>query len=97
MKKKIRPLGNRILVKKTEEKEQVKCGIIIPDSAREISQQAEVIAVGSGSRNKEGKLIELEVKVGDHVLVSKYGGTEFKVEDETYFIFKEDDILAIFG
>ncbi|MDR0679861.1 MAG: co-chaperone GroES [Puniceicoccales bacterium] len=96
MKKKIKPLGNRVLVKKIEETEQVKGGIIIPDAAKEASQQAEVIAVGSG-KNDEGKVIEFEVKVGDCVLVSKYGGTEFKDDDETFVIFRQDDILAVIG
>jgi chaperonin GroES len=94
MNKKIKPLGNRVLVKKIEEEEQIKGGIIIPDAAKETSQQAEVIAVGSG-KNDEGKIIEFEVKVGDRVLVSKYGGTEFKQGDETLVIFRQDDILAI--
>ncbi|MDR1255699.1 MAG: co-chaperone GroES [Puniceicoccales bacterium] len=96
MKRKIKPLGNRVLVKKIEEPEQIKGGIIIPDAAKEASQEAEVIAVGSG-RNDEGKVIEFEIKVGDRVLVSKYGGTEVKEGDETLVIFRQDDILAVIG
>lgn len=94
MQTKIRPLGNRVLVKKIEEQEQIKRGIIIPDAAKEASQQAEVIAVGSGM-NEDGKVIEFEVKVGDRVLINKYGGTEFKQGDETFVIFRQSDILAI--
>ncbi len=94
MQAKIRPLGNRVLVKKIEEQEQIKGGIIIPDAAKEASQQAEVIAVGSGI-NEDGKVIEFEVKVGDRVLINKYGGTEFKQGDETFVIFRQSDILAI--
>lgn len=94
MQTKIRPLGNRVLVKKIEEQEQIKGGIIIPDAAKEASQQAEVIAVGSGM-NEDGKVIEFEVKVGDRVLINKYGGTEFKQGDETFVIFRQSDILAI--
>ncbi len=94
MRKKIKPLGNRVLVKKIEEHEQIKGGIIIPDAAKEASQLAEVIAVGSG-QNEDGKIIEFEVKVGDRVLINKYGGTEFKQDDDTYVIFRQSDILAI--
>jgi chaperonin GroES len=86
-------LGNRVLVKKIEEREQVKGGIIIPDAAKEVSQEAEVVALGSG-RNDEGKVLEFEVKVGDRVLVSKYGGTEVKRGDETLVVLRQDDILA---
>lgn len=96
MQKNIRPLGNRVLVKKVEEHEQMKGGIIIPDTAKEASQEAEVIAVGSGM-NEDGKVVEFEVKVGDHVLINKYGGTEFKQDDETFVIFRQSDILAIIG
>ena len=90
----IRPLGNRVLVKKLEEKEQVKGGIIIPDAAKEASQEAEVVALGSG-RNDEGKVIEFEVKVGDKVLISKYGGTEIKQGKDTLLVLRQDDILAV--
>ena len=93
---KIRPIGNRVLVKKVEDKEQIKGGIIIPDAAKEASQEAIVVALGSG-RNDEGKVIEFEVKVGDHVIVSKYGGTEIKQDKDTLVLLRQDDILAIVG
>ena len=91
----ITPLGDRLLVKRVEEKEQVKGGIIIPDSAKEKPQEAEVIAVGAGKRTDDGKIIALEVKKGDRVLISKYGGTEVKIGDDTLLIVREDDVLAI--
>ena len=93
---KIRPIGNRVLVKKVEDKEQRKGGIIIPDAAKEASQEAIVVALGSG-RNDEGKVIEFEVKVGDRVIVSKYGGTEIKQDKDTLVLLRQDDILAIVG
>jgi chaperonin GroES len=93
---KIRPIGNRVLVKKVEDKEQIKGGIIIPDAAKEASQEAIVVALGSG-RNDEGKVIEFEVKVGDRVIVSKYGGTEIKQDKDTLVLLRQDDILAIVG
>lgn len=91
----IKPLGDRVLVKPLEEKEISKGGIIIPDSAKEKPQEAEVVALGTGKRDDDGKLVEFTVKVGDKVLVSKYGGTEVKVEGESYTIMREDDILGI--
>jgi chaperonin GroES len=93
----IKPLGDRVLVKPLEEKEISKGGIIIPDSAKEKPQEAEVVALGTGKRDDDGKLVEFTVKVGDKVLVSKYGGTEVKVEGESYTIMREDDILGIIG
>jgi chaperonin GroES len=93
----IKPLGDRVLVKPLEEKEISKGGIIIPDSAKEKPQEAQVVALGTGKRDDDGKLVEFTVKVGDKVLVSKYGGTEVKVEGETYTIMREDDILGIVG
>jgi chaperonin GroES len=93
----INPLGVRVLVKPLEEKEISKGGIIIPDSAKEKPQEAQVVALGTGKRDDDGKLFEFTVKVGDKVLVSKYGGTEVKVEGETYTIMREDDILGIVG
>ncbi|MDR2779457.1 MAG: co-chaperone GroES [Puniceicoccales bacterium] len=95
-KTKIKPLGNRVLVKKIDEQEQIKGGIIIPDAAKEASQEAEVIALGSG-KNDEGKILEFEIKVGDRVLISKYGGTEIKRDKETLVVLRQDDILAILG
>jgi chaperonin GroES len=93
----IRPLGDRVLVKPLEEKEISKGGIIIPDSAKAKPQEAQVVALGTGKRDDDGKLIEFTVKIGDKVLVSKYGGTEVKVEGESYTIMREDDILGIIG
>ena len=93
----ITPLGDRVLVKPLEEKEISKGGIIIPDSAKEKPQEAQVVALGTGKRDDDGKLIEFTVKVGDKVLVSKYGGTEVKVEGDSYTIMREDDILGIIG
>jgi chaperonin GroES len=92
---KIQPLGDRVLVKAIEEKEQVKGGIIIPDSAKEKPQEAEVIALGTGKKDDNGKVIPFEVKVGDKVLVSKYGGTEVKIGDEKFSLLREDDILGV--
>jgi chaperonin GroES len=94
---KIKPIGDRVLVKFLEDKEQVRGGIIIPDSAKEKPQEAEVIAVGTGKRDDNGKLIAFEVKVGDRVLVSKYGGTEVKLDEHKYTIVREDDILGVIG
>jgi chaperonin GroES len=87
------PLHDRVVVKRIEEKESVKGGIIIPDSAKEKQQEGEVIAVGAGRREK-GERIPLDVKPGDRVLFGKYSGTEIKIEDEELLILKEDEILA---
>ena len=87
------PLHDRVVVKRIEEKESVKGGIIIPDSAKEKQQEGEVIAVGSGKREK-GELIPLDVKVGDRVLFGKYSGTEIKIDDEDLLILREEEILA---
>lgn len=92
---KIRPLGDRVLVKQLEETEQVKGGIIIPDSAKEKPQEAEVVALGTGGKDEKGNAIVFDVKVGDIVLISKYGGTEVKIDDEKYLILREDDILGV--
>ncbi len=94
-KAKIQPLGDRVLVKQAEEKEQIKGGIIIPDAAKEKSQEATVVAVGTGKRTSDGKTIPFEVKVGDSVLISKYGGTEVTIGDEKFVLLREDDIVAI--
>jgi chaperonin GroES len=92
---KIRPLGDRVLVKPVEEDEQVKGGIIIPDSAKEKPQEAEVIALGTGKKDENGKALAFEVKVGDRVLTSKYGGTDVKIDNKKYVLLREDDILGV--
>ena len=91
----IKPLADRVLVKRLEEEEEQKIGgIIIPDTAKEKPQEAEIVAVGPG-KIEDGKRVELEVKVGDKVLIGKYSGTEVKLDGEEYLIMREDDILAI--
>ena len=92
---KIKPLGDRVLVKLIEEAEQVKGGIIIPDSAKEKPQEAEVIALGTGKKDKSGNDVPFFVKAGDKVLISKYGGTEVKFGTEKYTLLREDDILGV--
>jgi chaperonin GroES len=92
---KIRPLQDRVIVKRLEEEQKTKGGIIIPDTAKEKPIEGEVIAVGRGRIADDGKVIKLDVKVGDRVLFSKYGGTEVKIEGEDYLIMREDDILGI--
>lgn len=92
---KIRPLNDRILVQRLEQVEKTAGGIIIPDSAKEKPAEGKVVAVGNGKLNEEGKRVALEVKKGDHVLFSKYGGTDVKLDGEDYLIMREDDILGI--
>jgi chaperonin GroES len=92
---KIRPLHDRIVVKRQEEREVKKGGIIIPDTAKEKPQEGKVIAVGNGRVNEDGKKIPLDVKAGDKILFGKYSGSEVKLDDEEYLIMKEDDVLAI--
>ena len=95
---KIKPIGDRVLVKHLDDNtEQVRGGIIIPDSAKEKPQEAEVIAIGTGKKDENGKSVPFEVKVGDKVLISKYGGTEVKIDDVKYTIVREDDILGVIG
>jgi chaperonin GroES len=91
----VRPLRDRVLVKRVEEQEQRIGGIIIPDTAKEKPLQAKVVAVGSGRVNDDGKTIPLEVKAGDYVLVGKYAGTEIKLDGEEYLIVREEEILGI--
>lgn len=91
----IKPLSNRVVLKNLEAEETTKGGIILTAAAKEKPQVAEVIAVGSGEINNEGKLIPMTVKVGDKVIISKYSGTEVKLDGEEYVIVKENDILAI--
>jgi len=95
MARKILPLHDRILVKRLEEKEAKKGGIIIPDTAKEKPQEGEVIAVGPGKRDEHGKLIPLDVKAGDKILFGKYSGSEVKLGDEEYLIMREEDVLGI--
>jgi chaperonin GroES len=92
---KIRPLGDRILVKRIKEEEKTKGGIIIPDTAKEKPQEGEVVAVGKGKKNEEGNVIALDVKAGDRILFGKYSGSEIKLEGEEHLILREDDILGI--
>ena len=96
MSAKIKPIGDRVLVKYIEEEqEQSRGGIIIPDSAKEKPQEAEVVALGTGKKDDSGKAQPFEVKVGDRVLISKYGGTEVKLDEEKYMLVREDDILGV--
>ena len=92
---KIRPLHDRIVVKREEEKEVKKGGIIIPDTAKEKPQEGQVIAVGNGRVTEDGKKIPLDVKARDKILFGKYSGSEVKIDDEEYLIMKEEDVLAI--
>ncbi|HSR36872.1 MAG TPA: co-chaperone GroES [Desulfurivibrionaceae bacterium] len=92
---KIRPLNDRILVQRLEGEEKTKGGIIIPDTAKEKPAEGKVVAVGNGRLNDKGERVAVEVKVGDRVLFSKYGGTEVKIEGTEYLIMREDDILGV--
>jgi len=94
---KLKPLGDRVLVKALEQKEVKRGGIIIPDTAKEKPQEGEVIAVGKGKLADDGKLIPMEVKVGDKILFGKYSGSEVKLDDVEYLIMNQDDILGIVG
>jgi chaperonin GroES len=96
-KPKIQPLGDRVLVEAAEAAEQIKGGIVIPDSAKEKPQEAKVIALGTGKLDEKGNKIPFDVKVGDTVLTSKYGGTEVKIDDKEYKILNASDILAVVG
>ena len=92
---KIRPLHDRILVERVEEKEVRKGGIIIPDTAKEKPQEGKVIAAGNGKVTDEGKRLPLDVKAGDRILFGKYSGSEVKLDDKEYLILREEDVLAI--
>ena len=94
---KLKPLQDRVLVKRLEATEQVKGGIIIPDSAKEKPMEGEIIAVGAGKLKEDGSRQPLELKAGDRVLFGKYAGTEVKIDDEEYLIMREDDILGVIG
>ncbi|MBU2489077.1 MAG: co-chaperone GroES [Proteobacteria bacterium] len=91
----IKPLADRILVKRVEEEAKTKGGIIIPDSAKEKPAEGKVVSVGPGKTGDDGKRIALEVKKGDRILFGKYSGTEVKIEGEEYLIMREDDVLGI--
>ena len=91
----VKPLADRILVKRLEEEDKIG-SIIVPDSAKEKSEKAEIIAVGEGKKTDEGKLISLEVKKGDRILIGKYAGTDIKIDGEEYIIMKQEDVMGIF-
>ena len=93
----VRPLYDRIIVKRSEEEESIRNGIFIPDSAKEKPQEGEVVAVGRGRRLDDGQIVPLDVKAGDRVLFGKYTGSETKVDGTEYTIMREDDVLAILG
>ena len=92
---KIRPLHDRVVVKRLEQQELIRGGIIIPDTAKEKPQEAEVVAVGPGKFNDDGKRSPMDVKAGDRILIGKYSGSEIKLDDEEYVILREDEILAV--
>src|SRR6476469_8394635 len=92
---KIRPLYDRIVVKRLEEKEQMQGGLYIPDSAKEKPQEGEVAAVGKGKRLEDGKLVPLDVQVGDRILFGKYSGSDIKIDGEEYLIMREDEVLGV--
>jgi len=92
---KVRPLADRLLVKREEPSETVRGGIIIPDTAKEKPQEGKVVAVGPGKVDENGKRIALELKKGDRILIGKYAGTEVKIEGEEHLILREDDVLAV--
>ena len=91
----VRPLHDRVLVKRVEEEEQMRGGIIIPDTAKEKPQEAEVVAVGPGKLQEDGKRQPMDVNAGDRVLVGKYSGSEIKIDDDDFVILREDEILAV--
>jgi chaperonin GroES len=93
----IKPLGQRVLVKRLEAETVTAGGIVLPDTAKEKPQEAEVIALGTGGKDDNGNLIEFTVKVGDKVLISKYGGTEVKIDNVEHLIINENDVLGIVG
>ena len=91
----LRPLNDRVLIKRVDEQETIKGGIIIPDTAKEKSQEGEVIAIGTGKRLEDGTIVPLDVKTGDRILFGKYSGAEIKLEQHDYIILREDEILGI--
>jgi chaperonin GroES len=94
---KIRPVGDRVVVKPAAREEVTRSGIVIPDTAKEKPQEGTVVALGTGKLDDNGKRVDFNVKVGDKVLISKYGGTEIKIDGDNYLIMREDDILGIIG
>jgi chaperonin GroES len=96
-KTKFRPLHDRVVVRRVESEEKTKGGIIIPDTAKEKPQEGEIIAVGSGARDENGKLVPLDVKAGDRILFGKWSGTEVKLNGEDLLIMKESDIMGVIG
>lgn len=92
---KLRPLGNRVLVRRLEPEETLKGGIILPDTAKKQQESAEVVAIGTGKKDKEGKEIPIPVTVGDVILMEKYSGQEVTIDDETFVIIRADDLIAI--
>ena len=92
---KFRPLHDRVLVRRTEEEAKTKGGIIIPDTAKEKPQEGEVVAIGNGAKTEDGKILKMDVKVGDRVLFGKWSGTEVKIDGKEYSIMKESDIMGI--
>ena len=92
---KFKPLGDRIVLKQLEAKEQTKGGIVLPDTVKEKPQEGEIIAVGEGKKNPEGKVIPLSLKVSDKILYGKYSGTEIVIDGEDYLIIREEDVLGI--
>jgi chaperonin GroES len=97
LKTKVKPLGGRVLVKRLEETETTKGGIIIPDSAKEKPKEGQVVALGTGKLDKDGKKVAFNVKVGDRVLFTSYAGTDVTVDDEEFLIMSEEDILGVVG
>jgi chaperonin GroES len=93
----VRPLHDRVLIKRVEEKEVVKGGIIIPDTAKEKPMEGEVVAIGPGKITDDGKRAAMDVKAGDRILFGKYAGTEIKIDDQDYIIMREEEILAVLG
>jgi len=92
---KLRPLGDRVLVRAVEKKDEIRGGLIIPDTAKEKPQEGEIIAAGKGKIAEDGKLVPMDVKAGDHILYGKYSGTEVKIDGQEYLIMHQDDILGI--
>jgi chaperonin GroES len=91
----LRPLHDRILIKRVEDKQTVKGGILIPDTAKEKPQEGAVVAVGTGRKDKDGKVVPLDVKAGDRILFGKFSGTEIKLDNEEYLILREEEVLGI--